>query len=77
MQSAAGYFMETVDCEYATIYHKIYLHQKYIRLLVVDTYAVLKPGTTGGVTVRLNYPGLNSTDDIKWQGVTPYLGGSW
>ena len=69
--------METVDCEFATIYHKIYLHQKYIRLLVVDTYATLKPNAIGGVTVRLNYPDLNDTNDIVWQRKTPYMGGSW
>ena len=70
--------METVDCEYATIYHKIYPHQKYIRLLVVDTYAVLKQGATGGITLMLNYPELNNTADIIWrEKPTPYLGGSW
>lgn len=69
--------MEMVDCEYATVYHKIYVHQKYIRLLVVDTYAVLKSGGIGGLTLRMNYPDINSTDDIVWQGKTPYMGGSW
>jgi hypothetical protein len=69
--------MEKVDCEYATIYHKIYLHQKYIRLLVVDTFAVLKPNVNGGLTIVLKYPSENSTEDITWQGKVPYLGGSW
>jgi hypothetical protein len=72
-----GYFMEMVDCEYATVYHKIYTHQKYIRLLVVDTYAVLKQGAIGGLTVRLDYPNINNTNDVVWQGRTPYMGGSW
>ena len=69
--------METVDCEFATIYHKIYLHRKYIRLLVVDTFAILKQGAIGGITVRLNYPELNSSDDIVWLGQMPYPGESW
>ena len=35
-----GVFMETIECEFAFIYHRMYMHQKYIRLFVSDIYAV-------------------------------------
>jgi hypothetical protein len=48
--------MEWIDTEYATIEHKIYMHQKYIRLFVVETYAKLKPTALGSVMLTLKYP---------------------
>ena len=35
-----GVFMETIDSDFAFIYHRMYMHQKYIRLFVSDIYAV-------------------------------------
>jgi len=70
--------MESIDCEYGVVYHKIYIHQKYIRLFVVDTYARLKPGNTvGGLTLKLSYPTLNSSSDLTFNSPAPYQGGSW
>ena len=44
-----GVFMEEIECEFAWIQHRIYAHQKYIRLLVNDIYAWRKENTQGGV----------------------------
>jgi len=35
-----GVFMETIDCDFAYIEHRMYMHQKYIRLFVSDIYAI-------------------------------------
>ena len=37
---AIGVFMETIDCDFAYIEHRMYIHQKYIRLFVSDIYAI-------------------------------------
>jgi len=74
--AAAGYFMESIDCEFGIAHHKIYIHQKYIRLFVVDTYARLKPGSNGGLVLMLEYPSLNSSSDMIFQNPTFYQGGS-
>jgi len=73
---AAGYFEESIDCEFGMAYHRIYMHQKYIRLFVVDTYAVLKPGSNGGLVLNLKYPSINSSADMTFGNPTPYQGGS-
>ena len=67
--------MESLDCEFGIAHHKIYIHQKYIRLFVVDTYAWLKPGSNGGLVLNVKYPPLNSSDMI-FQHPNPYQGGS-
>jgi len=73
---AAGYFMESIDCEFGIVYHKIYIHQKYIRLFIVDTYARLKPGSNGGLMLNLKYPSINSSSDMIFTNPTSYQGGS-
>jgi len=72
----AGYFMESIDCELGTVHHKIYIHQKYIRLFIVDTYAQLKPGSDGGLVLNLRYPSFNSSSDMIFGNPTLYQGGS-
>ena len=73
----AGYFMESIDCEYGIAHHKMYMHQKYIRLFVVDTYAKLKPGSTGGLVLNIKYPSVNSSVDMTFGEPVPFQGGSW
>ena len=68
--------MEYIDCEYGEVYHKIYMHQKYIRLFVLDTYAIAKPGSYGGLVVNVRYPSVNSTADMIFTNPIPYQGGS-
>ena len=74
--AVAGYFMESIDCEFGIVHHKIYIHQKYIRLFVVDTYARLKPGSNSGMMLNLKYPSLNSSTDIIFSNPASYQGGS-
>ena len=64
--------METIDSEYAYIEHKIYLHAKYIRLLIVDIYAQMKSTAAGGLTLTMRYPPMTSPD-INFQQPIPYL----
>ena len=40
--SHPGVFTEYIDCPFALIEHRTYVHQKYIRLLVTDIYAKRK-----------------------------------
>ena len=68
--------MESLDCEFGIAHHKIYIHQKYIRLFIADTYAWLKPGSHGGLVLNMQYPSLNSSSDIIFENPTPYQGGS-
>jgi len=72
----AGYFMESIDCEFGIAHHKIYIHQKYIRLFIVDTYARLKPGVNGGLVLNLKYPSIDSSTDMIFSNPTSYQGGS-
>jgi len=74
--AAEGYFMESIDCEFGIVHHKIYIHQKFIRLFVVDTYAKLKPGSNGGLVLDVKYPAINSSADMTFTNPTPYQGGS-
>lgn len=66
--------MESIKCEYADIEHKIYVHQKYIRLFIVDIYVKMNPATLGGGTVTLNYPSFSSSDDIVFDQPRQYMG---
>ena len=68
--------MESIDCEFGTVHHKIYIHQKYIRLFVVDTHAKLKRGAYGGMVLNVKYPSLNSSNDMIFTSPVPYQGGS-
>ena len=72
-----GYFEEKIDCEFGIVYHKMYMHQKYIRLFVLDTYAVLKPGSNGGLVLNVRYPSVNSSTDMRFSNPIAYQGGSW
>jgi len=74
--AAVGYFMESIDSEFGIVHHKIYIHQKYIRLFIVDTYVRLKPGNNGNMMLNLQYPSVNSSADIIFTNPTPYQGGS-
>ena len=59
--------MESIDCQFAYIEHRIYVHQKFIRLFISDIFARRKenPGNMGGgISLLINYPGLNSSADI-------------
>lgn len=77
LNALEGYFMESIDCEYGIAHHKMYMHQKYIRLFVVDTYAKLKPGSTGGLVLNIKYPPVNSSVDMTFGEPVPFQGGSW
>jgi len=55
----------------------MYMHQKYIRLFVLDTYAVLKPGSNGGLVLNVRYPSVNSSTDMRFTNPIAYQGGSW
>lgn len=68
-----GYFMETIKSEYAYIEHKMYLHQRYIRLFVVEINYVIQPVNYGGGFISLKYPDPVS-DDIIFNQRTPYIG---
>jgi len=68
--------MESIDCEFGIVHHKIYIHQKYIRLFVVDTYAKLKPGSNGGLVLDVQYPSINSSTDMTFSSPVSYQGGS-
>ena len=69
--------MEYIDCEFGVVYHKIYMHQKYIRLFVVDTFVKLKPDSHGGLVLNVQYPSVNSSTDMTFTSPVPYQGGSW
>ena len=58
--------METIDCDFAFIKHKIYIHKWYIRVLVSDISWKKKSGDQGrgGGKLILNYPSFNTSDDI-------------
>lgn len=60
--------METIDCEFAYIEHRMYTHQKYIRLFVSDVYARRKPESKSGGVIQIHYVRvpLNDSDDIKF-----------
>lgn len=65
--------METIKSEYAYIEHKMYLHQRYIRLFVVEINYVIQPVNYGGGFISLKYPDPVS-DDIIFNQRTPYIG---
>lgn len=72
LNSRDGYFLETIDCEFAYIEHRIYTHQKYIRLFVSDFYARRKPESRSGGVIELRYPSLNVSSDILFDQVREY-----
>lgn len=61
-----GVFMETIDCDFAYIEHRMYMHQKYIRLFVSDIYAVKKRDSHGGGLLKILYPDLNVSKSINF-----------
>lgn len=64
---STGFFMETIDCEFAYIEHRMYTHQKYIRLFVSDIYARRKPESKSGGVIQLRYDRrFNVSDDIQF-----------
>lgn len=69
-----GYFMETIDCDFAYIEHKIYIHKWFIRVLVSDVYWRRKTGDQGrgGGKLILDYPDFNETEDIVFGKALPY-----
>lgn len=69
-----GYWMESIKCEFADIEHKIYLHQKFIRLFVVDIYVKMNPATLGGGTITMNYPKWESSGDLTFGSPLNYRG---
>lgn len=69
-----GYFMESIKCEFADIEHRIYVHQKYIRLFVVDIFVRMNPATLGGGMISMAYPSFNSTNDILFGEPRQYRG---
>ncbi len=58
--------MEYIDCDFAYVYHKIYVHQKYIRVLVSDIYWKRKSGSLGGGKLVLDYPEFSASPDIDF-----------
>ena len=66
--------MESIKCEFADIEHKIYLHQKFIRLFVVDIYVKMNPATLGGGTITMNYPKWESSGDLTFGSPLNYRG---
>ncbi len=65
MLCPTGYFMEIIDCDFAYIYHKIYVHHKYTRVLVSDIFWSRKPVPDEGALL-LSYPELTSSPDIDF-----------
>ena len=63
--------METIDCDFAYIEHKLYVHQKYVRLLVSDIYAMRKDRSSG--VIHFRYPKI-LTDDIRFNQAHRYYG---
>ena len=53
-----GVFTETIDCEFAMIEHRMYVHQKYVHLLVSQVYAQRKEHAIGGGILTIVYPKL-------------------
>ena len=68
-----GVFLEHIDCGFAHIYHRTYVHQKYVRLLVTDIYAHRKDTNFEGI-IYLKYANLTSTKDIVWGQEQNYYG---
>lgn len=68
-----GYFMETIKSEYALIEHKVYMHQKYIRLYVVEINVKLQPANYGGGVLTLSYPPAIS-EDINFRKPVTHIG---
>ncbi|ELU02128.1 hypothetical protein CAPTEDRAFT_222476 [Capitella teleta] len=66
--SKYGIFYENVTTDFAVIHQKIYMHQKLIRLFVVDMYAEKRNigSSVGGGVIQRKYRKINETKDIKF-----------
>jgi hypothetical protein len=64
----SGVFYENVTTDFAVIHQKMYVHQQFIRLLVVDFYAEKRNAGTGigGGVIHRQYQSINQTTDIKF-----------
>ena len=69
-----GVFTEIIDCDFALIKHRTYIHNRYIRLLVSEFSAVRKPDFIGGGVFFIDYFQLNATSDIKFEAPIPFRG---
>ena len=65
--------MESINCDFAVIEHRTYVHQKYIRLFVTDIYVRQQSSSIGGGTLTLMRPSLISSD-TTFGIAQPYLG---
>ena len=63
-----GIFTETITTDFAEVQQRMYMHQKYIRVFVVDMYARKKQigQEYGGSTIVRKFPRINSTEDIRF-----------
>ena len=59
-------FIEQVETPYAIVEIRTYIHQKYVRLLVVDIIARRKRGQYGQ-SFYFTYPNVNGTQDIAFE----------
>jgi len=66
--------METIDCDFAYIEHRMYTHQKYIRLFVSDIYVRMKPASIGGGMLSMKYPSMNASYDVIFDTPRFYFG---
>ncbi|CAD5114394.1 DgyrCDS3529 [Dimorphilus gyrociliatus] len=76
--SRTGVFTEKIECDFANIEHKIYVHAKYIRLLV-STIKMTKRQITGSSSsgkITFTYPQVNSTNDLSLVSKRSVDGGS-
>ena len=68
-----GYFMETIRSDYAYIEHKTFMHQKYIRLYVIQLKVNIQSTNYGGGYISLEYPEIAS-EDITFNKPIPHIG---
>ena len=71
-----GTFTEQIETTFAYITHRIYVHQKYTRLLISDLFMQAKSEIVGGGVISLDYPTTEDTTDINFQEAVQY-NGNW
>ena len=63
-----GIFYENITTDFAIVQQRMYMHQKYIRVFVVDLYAEKRAigGQYGGGVLHRCFHKVNATTDIKF-----------
>lgn len=72
-----GYWEENTTVKEATVTQRIYAHQYYNRLLVVEITAQRQGGATGNIVMHLNLTRGPESDDIQFSPKQDFEGGNW